>query len=47
MKFLKGTLLNQSIKIVGFLALFLSPIFIHTTCTLAGHQPKCPNELLK
>jgi cyclic lactone autoinducer peptide len=47
MKFLKNELLKNSMRIVGTLILFLSPIFITPTCTLGYHQPKCPDELLK
>ncbi|WP_368489916.1 cyclic lactone autoinducer peptide [Clostridium sp. BJN0013] len=47
MNFFKKKLLMRSMKIIGTLILFLSPIFITPTCTLGYHQPKCPDELLK
>ncbi|WP_373845432.1 cyclic lactone autoinducer peptide [Clostridium sp.] len=47
MKFLKNTLLNQSMKMLGSLSLFLAGIIMTSTCTGGFYQPKCPNELLK
>lgn len=47
MKFLKQELLKKSMKMVGYLSLFLAAIVIIPTSSMVGHQPKCPDELLK
>jgi hypothetical protein len=43
MKLLKKNLL----KMVGSLSLFLAALVIVPASLCAGHQPKCPDELLK
>lgn len=38
---------NKSMKFLGIVALLLGAIVITPASTLWGHQPKCPEELLK
>lgn len=47
MKFSKEYLLKKSMKMVGFLSLFLAALVIVPTSTLGSYQPKCPDEFLK
>ncbi|OAA83284.1 cyclic lactone autoinducer peptide [Clostridium ljungdahlii] len=47
MKNLKESVLKKSMKVVGYLSLFLAGIVIVPTCFMGFHQPKCPDELLK
>ncbi|AND84475.1 cyclic lactone autoinducer peptide [Clostridium tyrobutyricum] len=47
MKFLKSSLTKKSMKMIGSLALFLGGIVLVPTSLVSGHQPKCPDELLK
>lgn len=47
MKLLKEKLLKKSMKTISSLSLFLSEAVLTTTCAGCGHQPKCPDELLK
>lgn len=47
MKLFKKNLTKVTMKIVGSLALFLAGIVIVPTSLASGHQPKCPDELLK
>lgn len=47
MKNIKKLLTWKAMKAVGSVALFLGALVIFPTSTLAGHQPKCPDELLK
>ncbi|WP_333888257.1 cyclic lactone autoinducer peptide [Clostridium sp.] len=47
MKFLKQGLLKKSMKMVGFLSLFLAVIVATPASSGLAHQPKCPDELLK
>ncbi|MFL0196924.1 cyclic lactone autoinducer peptide [Clostridium sp. WILCCON 0269] len=44
---LKEELLEKSMKMVGSVSLLLSEIVMTPTCWGMGHQPKCPDELLK
>ncbi|AJA48130.1 hypothetical protein CPAST_c20600 [Clostridium pasteurianum DSM 525 = ATCC 6013] len=47
MKNIKNLLVSRSMKIAGFVALFLGTIVITPASTLGSHQPKCPDEFLK
>lgn len=47
MKFLKGKLLRNGLKVLGNVSLFLSAVVVVVTSMGAGHQPKCPDELLR
>lgn len=47
MKNIKNLLTAKAMKIVGSVALFLGTIVIVPTSILGGHQPECPDELLK
>lgn len=47
MKNLKNCLVKKSMKMVGCLALFLGVLAITPASFASGHQPKCPDELLK
>ncbi len=47
MKNLKESVLKKSMKAVGSLSLFFAKGFTFATCSMGGHQPKCPDELLK
>ena len=47
MNFLNNALLKKSMKIMGYLSLFLATIVMVPTSSIGGYQPKCPNDLLK
>lgn len=47
MKLFKKNLVKRTMKMVGYLSLFLGAIVIVPTSLASSHQPKCPNELLK
>lgn len=47
MQTIKKLLTAKVMKLVGSAALLLGTLVILPTSTLSGHQPKCPNELLK
>ncbi|MFL0198655.1 cyclic lactone autoinducer peptide [Clostridium sp. WILCCON 0269] len=47
MKFFKNGLLKNSMRVVGYLSLFLAGIVMIPNCFFGFHQPKCPDELLK
>ena len=47
MKFLKGKLLRNGLKVLGNVSLFLSAVVVVVTSGGGVHQPKCPEELLK
>ncbi|AGK97362.1 cyclic lactone autoinducer peptide [Clostridium pasteurianum] len=47
MKTIKKLLTVKAMKAIGTAALFLGTLVIVPTSTLSGHQPKCPDELLK
>ncbi|OBR96507.1 hypothetical protein CLRAG_03770 [Clostridium ragsdalei P11] len=47
MKNLKKNFLNKSMKMVGYLSLFLAALVITPASAGCGHQPQCPDELLK
>ncbi|MEY7998945.1 cyclic lactone autoinducer peptide [Clostridium sp. Mt-5] len=47
MKSFKKRLLKKSTKMVGSIALFLGSLVLFPNSLLSGHQPKCPDELLK
>lgn len=47
MNFSKKDLLKKTMRMVGSLALFLAAIVIVPTSAASGHQPKCPDELLR
>ncbi|WP_081428001.1 cyclic lactone autoinducer peptide [Clostridium kluyveri] len=47
MKSLKEKLLKKSMKMVGSLSLFFAAMVLVSTSLIGGHQPKCPDDLLK
>ncbi|OAA93305.1 cyclic lactone autoinducer peptide [Clostridium coskatii] len=47
MKNLKENFSNKSMKMVGYLSLFLAALVITPASSGSCHQPKCPDELLK
>lgn len=47
MKLLKESILKKSMKMVGVLSLFLAVLVITPASAGFGHEPKCPDELLK
>lgn len=47
MKNLKESVLKKSMKMIGYLSLFLAALVITPASSGFGHQPKCPDELLK
>ncbi|OAA89304.1 cyclic lactone autoinducer peptide [Clostridium ljungdahlii] len=47
MKNLKENVLKKSMKMVGFLSLFLAALVITPASAGSCYQPKCPDELLK
>ncbi|OAA91031.1 cyclic lactone autoinducer peptide [Clostridium coskatii] len=47
MKNLKKCILKKSMKVVSSLSLRVAESVLATTCAACGHQPKCPDELLK
>ncbi|AZV56029.1 cyclic lactone autoinducer peptide [Clostridium sp. AWRP] len=46
MKNLKESVLKKSMKVLGYLSLFLATLVITPTSTIYSHQPKCPDDLL-
>jgi len=47
MKNLKESVLKKSMKVVGYVSLFLAGIVMMPTSMFGGYQPKCPDELLR
>jgi cyclic lactone autoinducer peptide len=47
MKFSKEGIVKTSMKMLGTIAIFVGAIVIMPTSLLLGHEPKCPDDLLK
>lgn len=47
MQTIKKLLTAKAMKVMGSVALLLGTLVIYPNSLAAGHQPKCPDDLLK